>query len=1442
MATRVNFNVFRYGKTIKWNFSAPSTNFNKLIRASYVFNKWCPIILKHFNITALHFTFRIESLGGQIIFIGYRRIARQQTLDHDMPGSALHSKSTHIGRFSLPWSIRINDFPVFFNYVMYHHVPFSRLLIPFSTPYHLSSKALEENYDHHFAPIISSSSLDNLAQFTFLKYLEEIKKFNSPAYLVDFTKVNKEKRWRIRKKMKIKLSGVFRQAGLGSDAALSGVFKKLLSERRRPRPKDNRIRVFGRKHRPADILMFMLCSLNRVKNRLLKQRAHLTHCKAAIRQFRRLRASYRAAKGRILDVGYYSHAREKNEDDDDGEDTDEDIDEKTASKLSREAFIKSVKLMNSLYSLAGKRIKRLKALKRRILKYIATMRKMIKRFKKRLPYLKKSVRALSNYYFTAGLLSKAPSAMNVTNMFSHEGFFAALKGKRQEFMPFDRKLARKLVPEMMSNLQFKRRFKKVSKFYLKVAFSKKGKSNIFSISANKKKLRTLSSLRLISYLYSATKDITLYEASGAINLSIFRKRGHPFIYNYSLSRPSRPFKKVIFALKKFYERISFYSIDDHKFYNSLRPRHLRRYPAVIAELKQFRIFDLLRVRVLSLLSSLTVRAVFSTFSGNLNSNLFNILRSEKHIYNLFIDVVGLVNKFSRPRRLALGEVYSAPYHLRKFPVEHEVRPFSFPSLGRKEPNWSFFEFKNAVRCFYNLFSIEHYMHCVPFLRLSFSYDIKDLFLGAYPHCDWGRTITLLQKSFLTVNSALTQPTALEIKEEMFDSYPVAPYIDDVKEALSIDFLPEADAEKIQLDDGEYKRALLFSNPTVFLREFQSSLNEVDPFNLKELRFINSLIIGAIDNLDNSSNADDYAYLQTGDGGRIYSSTPYEFQLIFDRVRKISSVLKPLFRALDKTYPRDQWSAEVDSAPGWPIFNRVISTLIPIYNGIKLITKLCRLPSENINNFFINPLSGDHYWFYNRVFNSYHVFNYSKNFLVSSKLFNSKYVYFFNYYFSQCTKTTINWAYYHCPSDFTIHHNLGNLYYYNILFQRSAKEQVFFNTLRVDEHYFSTPIVIGGINAGFNRLNMTRPAVFNRLVGIFTFPKLIWNTREAFVSYLKIRMYYYFILSSHRFVLNFIGDKRAAPEPLFLNTYKFFNDWIYTVADEKVKFTDSSLNIFDANHKYYILKDIHCSSSQLLFFKYFFSNIFKKKNKKIYIRSILFYSIYLLMHNSTKFYVNFIVKLVFDLLRVKISTGISDKAHWLTQTSAPYSDSYLTSHGDLLNDLTRAFYNIFAMPIFVKYFPLPVFFASSPELSKFASGALENVAAYGKKMDANTRDWYLEYLFVAYASLSTKSAEGIVNFIIRILPYYRKWGDPVALILSPIAAADLNSMGIDTVKLSFRGRPGGVERARTTTYIYGSVTNPAMRKLYTAGSYCYKQCISHTNGGVTSVHLWIISRI
>jgi hypothetical protein len=216
--------------------------------------------------------------------------------------------------------------------------------------------------------------------------------------------------------------------------------------------------------------------------------------------------------------------------------------------------------------------------------------------------------------------------------------------------------------------------------------------------------------------------------------------------------------------------------------------------------------------------------------------------------------------------------------------------------------------------------------------------------------------------------------------------------------------------------------------------------------------------------------------------------------------------------------------------------------------------------------------------------------------------------------------------------------------------------------------------------------------------------------------------------------------------------------------------------------------------------------------------------------------------MFSVKRQSVFLENKRQVRWLTSTSSPYSDIYVSSHNNLLNDLTRTFYNIFSIPFFIKYFPLPVFYSSSPELSKFASGALAEISKRSSKMNSHTRDWYLEYLFVCYASLVTRNAEGIVNFAIRILPYYKKWGDATSLLLSPIAAADLNSMGISTVKISFRGRPGGVERARALNYVYGAVKTPALRKLYTSGSYCYKQCISRRNGGVTSIHVWILSRV
>lgn len=217
------------------------------------------------------------------------------------------------------------------------------------------------------------------------------------------------------------------------------------------------------------------------------------------------------------------------------------------------------------------------------------------------------------------------------------------------------------------------------------------------------------------------------------------------------------------------------------------------------------------------------------------------------------------------------------------------------------------------------------------------------------------------------------------------------------------------------------------------------------------------------------------------------------------------------------------------------------------------------------------------------------------------------------------------------------------------------------------------------------------------------------------------------------------------------------------------------------------------------------------------------------------------KLLLSLITHSAKTGNSKAAvGWLTASSSPFSGPYQEVHSKLLSDLTVTFYSIFNIPIFVKYFPFPAFFASAPSLSKFASKVLADVHNKGAPLSADTRDWYLEYVFICHASIVTRNVEGIVNFMTRILPYYKKWGDTVALMLTPLANVDFESLGISTIRVSFRGRPSGVERARSETHTYGPVKEPALRKLYTTGSYFNKQCIVHNNGGVTNIHMWMLN--
>lgn len=97
-------------------------------------------------------------------------------------GSIFDSSSSSANDIDLPGAPLVGDYPLFVTHLMYHPVPKSRLLIPFSTPYHLPKKALEENYEERYSPIFTSSAMDNIAQLGVFNYFEVLHRLKSPFF------------------------------------------------------------------------------------------------------------------------------------------------------------------------------------------------------------------------------------------------------------------------------------------------------------------------------------------------------------------------------------------------------------------------------------------------------------------------------------------------------------------------------------------------------------------------------------------------------------------------------------------------------------------------------------------------------------------------------------------------------------------------------------------------------------------------------------------------------------------------------------------------------------------------------------------------------------------------------------------------------------------------------------------------------------------------------------------------------------------------------------------------------------------------------------------------------------------------------------------------------------------------------------------------------------
>lgn len=186
----------------------------------------------------------------------------------------------------------------------------------------------------------------------------------------------------------------------------------------------------------------------------------------------------------------------------------------------------------------------------------------------------------------------------------------------------------------------------------------------------------------------------------------------------------------------------------------------------------------------------------------------------------------------------------------------------------------------------------------------------------------------------------------------------------------------------------------------------------------------------------------------------------------------------------------------------------------------------------------------------------------------------------------------------------------------------------------------------------------------------------------------------------------------------------------------------------------------------------------------------------------------------------------------------YSENYSYNREKLLSDLSKCFSVIFGGNVFIQYLPLPVFFTGSKELMEYAADAGRMVSD-NKSLDTTTRSWYSEYVFIAYSSLLLRNAEGIVSYMCYVLPYYKKWHQPLKLFTSVFYNFDLKKAGIQSVQLTLRGRIHGFERAGSQTWIWGEKNKLALRKLYCSGSYFYKDCYSARNGGILAIHFWII---
>jgi hypothetical protein len=164
------------------------------------------------------------------------------------------------------------------------------------------------------------------------------------------------------------------------------------------------------------------------------------------------------------------------------------------------------------------------------------------------------------------------------------------------------------------------------------------------------------------------------------------------------------------------------------------------------------------------------------------------------------------------------------------------------------------------------------------------------------------TIGSISASFPVITQH-SGPSINRIRKYMFDRFPIDPYIDDIKEAASLDFLPEYDEKKIEFSDGEYRLSLLYSKPLAFITDLQGVDVSLEPFNLKQMKFITSTILASINKFALAFPQNRFIYHDF----RSNYSTFLAPHFLLEKITNLSTVAYKLFMLLKQLiiqYPDD----------------------------------------------------------------------------------------------------------------------------------------------------------------------------------------------------------------------------------------------------------------------------------------------------------------------------------------------------------------------------------------------------------------------------------------------------------------------------------------------------------------------------------------------------------